>query len=155
MRIWPTVAALAGAAAVTGVALAATGHSARGSGHVTFGATHENVSFSAQQQSADDTATGNAEVNDASAGVRAHIDVNCLNVIGNYAIVSGVVTSSNDPTLVGDEAAFAVQDNGEGAKAPPDLMSIVNFYNVGVGPDCRVLSEYDLVPLQGGNIQVD
>ena len=140
MRIWPTLAAVAGAAAVTGVALAATGHSAQGSGHVTFGATHEN---------------GNAEVNDATAGVRAHIDVNCLNVIGNYAIVSGVVTRSNDPTLVGDEAAFAVQDNGEGAKAPPDLMSIVNFYNVGVGPDCRVLSEYDLVPLEGGNIQVD
>jgi hypothetical protein len=155
MRIWATLAAFAAAAAATGVALAATGHSVQGSGHVTFGATVESVSVSAQQESADDTATGNAEVNDATAGVRAHVDVNCVNVIGNFAIVSGVVTSSNDPTLVGDEAAFAVQDNGEGAKAPPDLMSIVNFYNVGVGPDCRVLSEYDLVPLQGGNIQVN
>ena len=76
-------------------------------------------------------------------------------MIGNYAIVSGVVTSSNEPALVGDEAAFAVQDNGEGSKAPPDLMSIVNFYIVGVGPDCTVPAEYDLVPLQGGNIQVD
>jgi hypothetical protein len=155
MRIWPTVAAVAGAAAATGVALAATGHSVQGSGHVTFGATIEHVSVSAQQQSADDTATGNAEVNDATAGVRAHVDVNCVNVIGNYAIVSGVVTSSNDPTLVGDEAEFAVQDNGEGAKAPPDLMSIVNFFEVGIGPDCRVPSEFDLVPLQGGNIQVN
>jgi hypothetical protein len=154
MRLYAVSAAIAVAASATGVALGATGHSARGSGHVTFGPTMENVSFSAQQ-TAGFAATGSAEVNDITAGVRAHIDVNCLNVIGNYAIVSGVVTSSSEEALVGDEAAFAVQDNGEGANAPPDLMSIVNFYNVGVGPDCTVQAEYDLAPITGGNIQVD
>ena len=152
MRVLVGVVAVALVAA--GGASAAVGASASGSGTALFGNTIEHIAFSAQQV-AGTAATGEAKINDASAGVRVDVDVNCLNVIGNYAIVSGVVTRSNDPTLVGDEAAFAVQDNGEGAKAPPDLMSIVNFYNVGVGPDCRVLSEYDLVPLEGGNIQVD
>jgi hypothetical protein len=155
MRLYAVLAVVAVTAAAAGVALGATGHSARGSGHVVFGLTIEDVSFSAQQVAADFAATGSAEVNDVTAGVRAHIDVNCLNVIGNYAIISGVVTSSNEDALIGDEAAFAVQDNGEGAKAPPDLMSIVNFYAVGVGPDCSVPAEYDLVPLTSGNIQVN
>jgi opacity protein-like surface antigen len=134
-------------------ASAATVASARGAGQIHFGNSHEFVSFDASLQD-DGTATGSAVFHSVSAGVRGHIDVNCLNVIGNFAIVSGVITSSNDPGIVGDEAAFAVQDNGEGHGAPPDLMSLVNIYEVGVGPDCHVLAEYDLVPLDSGNIQV-
>ena len=75
--------------------------------------------------------------------------MNCLNVVGNYAIVSGSVTQSSDPELVpvGSEAIFAVVDAGEGRAR--DFASIANFYAVGTGADCTVPSEFDLVPVNG------
>jgi hypothetical protein len=140
--------ALAPAAATSSLA------SASGSGHIVFATTHEFVSFSAMQ-TAGTAATGNANVHDVTASVRVRVDVNCLNVIGNTAIVSGVVTSSSDPTAVpvGDEAIFEVVDGGEGASSV-DLMSLVNFFAVGTGNDCSVPGEFDLVPVQQGNVQV-
>ena len=129
-------------------AAAAVAASASGSGTVLFGNTIEHIAFSAQQVTGTE-ATGEATINDASAGVRVAVDVNCLNVIGNYAIVSGIVTQSSDPALVpvGSEAIFAVVDSGEGKAR--DFASIANFYAVGTGVDCSVPSEFDLVPVNG------
>jgi hypothetical protein len=154
MRGIALCAAVAALVAAGGASAAVAVHSAQGSGHVDFGSTHESISFHAVQY-ADGTATGNAVIHDATAGVTAHVDVNCLNVVGNTATISGIVTSSNDPTIEGFEAIFQVVDNGEGSKAPPDLMSIANLYLPGVGVDCTVPAEYDLSPVTGGNIQVD
>jgi hypothetical protein len=149
------VAVVAAAAVAVPAALAAPAlHHARGSGHIQFGASQESISFNARQLAPDMTATGHAVIRAITAGVTVHVDVNCLNVIGNYAIVSGIVTKSSDPTLEGFQAIWAVQDNGEG-NDPPDLMSLANFYVVGTGVDCRVPSEFDLVPLESGNVQVD
>ena len=94
---------------------------------------------------------------DISAGVTVHIEVDCLNVIGNFATISGIVTRSSDPTRVpeGFEGIFQVVDNGEGKDAPPDFMSEANFFAVGTGTDCRVPGEFDLVPVEHGNVQVD
>src|ERR671938_2195182 len=113
MKCLLAVAAVARVGA-TGAA-AAAGASASGSGTVLFGNTIEHIAFTAQQLTGT-AATGEATIIDASAGVRVHVDVNCLNVNGNYAIVSGVVTQSSDPTAVptGSEAIFAVVDNGSG-----------------------------------------
>ena len=129
-------------------AAAAIGASASGSGTVVFGNTIEHIAFAAQQLGGT-AAKGQATINDVSAGVRVHVDVNCLNVIGNYAIVSGVVTDSSDATAVpvGSEAIFAVVDNGNGSSR--DLASIANFYAVGTGVDCSVPSEFDLAPVNG------
>src|SRR5207253_11109548 len=133
-------------------------HSARGSGTIQFAANREHISFSAVQR-ADGTASGNAEIQDISAGVTVHIEVDCLNVIGNVATISGIVTRSSDPTRVpeGFEGIFQVvdNDNGEGKDAPPDFMSEANFFAVGTGTDCRVPGEFDLVPLEHGNVQVN
>ena len=147
------VLAAAVAAIGAGAATAAVLASASGSGHILFGSNNEFITFSAIRQS-DGTVTGTATVHDVSAGVTAKIDVNCLNVVGNTATISGIVTSSNEPTLVGFEGIFQVVDNGEGANSPPDFMSLANFYAVGTGVDCSVPAEYDLVPLQSGNVQV-
>ena len=147
------VAIVAAATILTGTAAAAVAASASGSGHILFGANNEFITFNAVRQS-DGTVSGTAVVHDVSAGVTAKIDVNCLNVVGNTATISGVVTSSSDPTLVGFEGIFQVVDNGEGAGAPPDFMSLANFYAVGTGVDCTIPGEYDLVPLQSGNVQV-
>ena len=147
------VVAVAALALATAAPAAAAGASASGSGTVLFGNTIEHIAFTAQQL-AGTAATGQATIIDASAGVRVRVDVNCLNVIGNYAIVSGVVTQSSDPTAVpvGSEAIFAVVDSGQGGGR--DFASIANFYAVGTGVDCTVPAEYDLVPLQSGNVQV-
>jgi hypothetical protein len=127
-------------------------HSAQGSGHITFGSNQEFITFNAVQH-ADGTVTGSATVHDVSAGVTARIDVNCLNVIGNTATISGIVTRSNDPTLVGFESIFQVVDGGEG-KGSVDFMSLANFFAVGAGNDCTIPGEFDLVPVDQGNIQV-
>jgi hypothetical protein len=129
--------------------------SASGSGHIRFGSSHEHISFSAVKND-DGTVSGHAVVADqtASGHVTLHIEINCLNVIGNVAIVSGIVTKSNREELVGFEGVFQVVDNGEG-NDPPDLMSLVNLHEVGVGTDCTVPAEFDLAPIEGGNIRVD
>ena len=147
-------AALLVASAATLPASAAVAlHRASGSGHIQFGASRESISFNARQLARDGTATGTAQIRAITAGIRVHVDVDCLNVIGTYAIVSGIVTKSSDPTLEGFQAIFAVQDNGEGRSQ--DLMSLANLYAVGTGVDCRVPSEFDLVPLESGNVQVE
>jgi hypothetical protein len=128
--------------------------SAGGAGHITFGSSHEHISFNAVK-AADGTVTGRAQVTDMTASglVSMRIEINCLNVVGNVAIVSGIVTRSNREELVGLEGVFEAVDNGEG-NDPPDLLSLVNLHEVGVGTDCTVPAEFDLAPLEGGNIQV-
>jgi hypothetical protein len=127
-------------------------HSARGSGHIQFATNREFITFSAVQHS-DGIVTGTATVHDVSAGVTAQIDVDCLNVLGNTATISGIVTRSTEPTLEGFEGIFQVVDGGEG-KDTVDFMSLTNFFAVGTGTDCRVPGEFDLVPVQQGNVQV-
>lgn len=81
------------------------------------------------------------------------MDIDCLNIVGNRAVLSGVVTkvSGNPPpyVFVGAPAVFQVVDNGEGGSAPPDLISDV-FYQA---PDCRNYSPQPYLPISG-NIQV-
>ena len=50
--------------------------------------------------------------------VSIEVDVDCLAVSGNGAVVSGEITDANVPAYVGRRALLAVVDNGEGAKAP-------------------------------------
>ena len=132
---------------------AASGPSATGGGWITFGASVELIAFTARQRE-DGTVTGQAEVHNQTAGVNLHIDINCLRVVGNLATLSGIVTRTSDPFIEGFQAIFQVQDNGEGGNSQPDLMSLVNVYVVGTGVDCSVPSEFDLTPLERGNVQV-
>ena len=153
MRRLVGVVAVAVTLVAAGGALAAVGASASGSGTVLFGNTIEHIAFSAQQV-AGTTAVGGATIHNVSAGVRVTVDVNCLNVIGNYAIVSGIVRTSSDESAVpvGSQAIFAVLDSGQGGGR--DFASIANFYAVGTGVDCTVPSEFDLVPVNG-NFRVE
>jgi hypothetical protein len=76
-----------------------------------------------------------------------------VNVIGNTATISGIVTRSSEPTLEGFEGIFQVVDGGEGNDST-DFMSLANFFAVGTGTDCNVPGEFDLSPVRQGNIQV-
>ena len=144
-----------GTESVAATAANAAAHpSAWGAGTIEFGSSKEHVSFNASGVLL--AATGSAEIHDntAAGNVNAHVAIDCLNVVGNQATISGIITQSTDPTIQGFRALWQVRDNGEGQNDPPDLMSPVLIYAVGVGPaDCIVPTEFDLVNLKG-NVQV-
>jgi hypothetical protein len=126
-----------------------------GSGSLAFGATVEHLAFAAQQATVSPTApfaaSGEAEFHSTFAMVGGHIRITCLRVVGSQATLSGIVTRSNDPTIVGYEALFQVQDNDAPAmgRRVPDLASPVLLHAVGTGVDCTVPSEFDLVTFRG------
>ena len=89
-------------------------------------------------------------------GVRnLSFDIDCLNVIGNHAIMSGVTTRDNQfPENEGLLCWFEVFDNGEGNNSDPDQMSL---YFQGSDPatyDCVNDFTVDIYEVEGGNVQV-
>ena len=127
-----------------------------GSGQTTVEGELRTFSFVAQQDESGNT-VGMAQVNNRLVGEMFHLDVDCLNVIGDLAIVSGVITRHTDEHAIGLTGIFAVVDGGEGAAAPPDLITQVFFFQPGV-LTCSDLGPDDaapfLVPIEAGNVQV-
>ena len=115
--------------------------SVNGNGTVTFGSSVEHITVSALGNS------GRATFNDRAAGgnFNGQINVNCVNVVGNTATVSGIVTHANKKDLVGKEGVFQVVDNGNRGS---DMASIINFHDPGTSTDCRG-GEFDLAPVKG------
>ena len=75
-------------------------------------------------KSSDGTVTGQAQVNNRATGQMLHIQIDCLNVIGNIAVLSGTATSASGPdNSDGDAEIFGVEDNGQGATAGPDKVT--------------------------------
>jgi hypothetical protein len=72
-------------------------------------------------------------VDQSPQGIGIHVAVNCLNVIGNQAWVSGVITQSRNPGLVGLDALAEVIDNASSANDPADQIS---FSLIGFGIPC-------------------
>jgi hypothetical protein len=112
------------AAATLSAASASVSDSATGSGHSLSAGELRSFSFSANRL-ADGTVRGEAEINARSLDAFAHIAIDCLQITGNVAHMSGTVVHTSDPTvfLPDEYVHFAVQDNGEGAGAPPDMIS--------------------------------
>lgn len=127
--------------AVTLAVLVAAAGSVSGSGTVTFGSSVEHISVSASGSS------GRATFEDKAAGgnVNGQIRINCVNVVGSTATVSGIVTHSNKKELIGQEGVFQVVDNG---KKGSDMASIINFHQPGTSTDCNG-GEFDLSPVKG------
>ncbi len=67
-------------------------------------------------------------------GAGFHAAVNCLNVIGNQAWVSGVITQTRFPGVVGLDVVTTVVDNGRSVNDPADQIS---FSIIGFGIDCN------------------
>jgi len=130
--------------------------SASGSGRVHLGLPFRNFAFSATRH-ADGAVTGQAEVMRSDTGVRLHIEIDCLNVLGDLAVMSGVVTATNSPEVpVGVDELFAVRDNGEGPNAPADEITLA-FSGLGIActniPDPGLLAPF-LFTIESGQIQV-
>src|SRR6266545_7182804 len=136
-------------------AAASTLQSASGFGQVHLGLPFRNFAFSATKQT-DGTTSGQAQLERSDNGILAHIDIDCLNVLGNVAVMSGMYTRATNPALVGSDALFAVKDNGEGPGAPPDEITLA-FSGLGI-PCTYIIDPAQLalffVPIESGQIQV-
>jgi hypothetical protein len=60
---------------------------------------------------------GKLEIQARQFGNTIHIDVDCLNVVDNVALISGTIAKHTDPAEIGLTPGLAVEDNGEGANA--------------------------------------
>jgi hypothetical protein len=105
-------------------------------------------------QRADGSVTGEwvDRFSQVNGGGGIHVAINCLNVIGNRAYVSGVVTQSSSSDQVGQPALTKLVDNGRSANDPPDQISISIIFPGVV--DCNAAPAFDDViplfaPLQG------
>jgi hypothetical protein len=135
---------------------------ATGSGHFQYtsdtGVTDlRTFSFEARKLS-DGTVSGNAQVKNRATDQTLNIHIDCLNVLGDIAVISGIAWSATGPgNTPGDGAIFAVEDNGQGANTAPDR---VTYAYTGSGLVCTDFhSPSDVNPalfydVEGGNIQI-
>ena len=130
--------------------------SATGSGQFTSGGEWRTFSFTAQKDSSNNS-SGQAELFSRAANLRVHMDIDCLNVVGNTATMSGTVSRDNaNGAYVGDPIWFRVVDNGSGANSSPDLISRVAFFVSGPGVPCTDPSTVipANIPIEAGNVTV-
>lgn len=132
---------------------------ASGHGTITFSnGVKRQFSFSAQRMD-DGTARGNAVIHNPNFDprFRGHIEVTCMDVVGNRARIAGVAKNTNDPNLENNTAVFEVFDNGEPGKA--DTISGVYFSPPNSPPPspayCQAFENLQQNPIDGGNIQVE
>jgi hypothetical protein len=122
-------------------------------------------SFNAQRR-ADGSVSGHATlVNPAfrptgkgNAPYQLEIDISCMKIVGNVAILGGTTRRTNDPSLV-DAVFFTAQDNGEPGKN--DRLSRAFFWDdnpatQGDPQACQLTgpTDFPLEPIEAGNIQV-
>jgi hypothetical protein len=141
--------------------------SATGSGTATFPFGFRNFAFSAVTH-ADGSVTGQAVVrlHHPEIGGLRRIQIDCLRVEGNVAIMSGIITEHTaDPDLVGLQSIFIVVDNGQGKNSPPDEITITGTYDIpgitcanfevlGIDLNGLIFLLGGTFPIEGGNIQV-
>ena len=141
----------------SGVALAQVVASATGSGQIHVSGDLRTFTFNANTDSAGVT-SGQTEAFSRSAGIRWHGTIDCLNVVGNVATMSGVVTDISPAIppnfVVGSNILFQVIDNGEGSRASPDLISLTFFFGPGTPPGCTGFGVFATIPVEAGNVQV-
>jgi hypothetical protein len=142
-------------------------------GHGTLNATNDDgrsvkrqFSFTAKRQP-DGTVKGQAQlVNpaftgtpDSNAPFQLHMEISCMKVVGNIAVMGGMATRTNDPNLL-DAAYFTVQDNGEPGKGRDKISRVFFFDGIpgsGGDPQACLLTgpnDFPLETIEAGNIQV-
>lgn len=142
----------------TSLASAASGglRSATGSGNTIVTDELRTFSFTAQQR-VDATVEGEAQINNRSIDEMFQIDVQCLKVVGNVAVMSGLITRHTDVTAVGLTGIFGVVDAGEGAGAAADEITQVFFFRPGT-VTCQDIDATEVdafgAPIVSGNVQV-
>ena len=91
------------------------------------------------------------ELHARQANSRLHGDVDCVEIDGNTAVISGIITQATDTSLVGLSFYFRAKDMGEGRNNPPDSLTLVL---PGAPWTCLDPGFLQFLPIEGGNIQV-
>jgi hypothetical protein len=148
--------------------------SAKGKGDFMMSGNLRTFSFHAIKHHNGDV-TGKAKVHNLASGTVVHVAIDCLSfVTTNTVLVSGTITESNVPTLVGQTGVFEAQDNGKDTKAkgedandsvegsndnragsdgPPDRISLLIPFPAD-STNCLSDITLDTFPLDHGNIKV-
>ena len=102
--------------------------------------------------------TGQWQDTFSGGGNGIHVAIDCMKIIGNAAIVGGVIThgSSGDVDLTGQYAMTMVVDNGTSANDPPDEISF-SYFNPNW--DCQTVQSinpdfFTLLELAHGQVKV-
>jgi hypothetical protein len=105
--------------------------SATGSGHYLVDGKIRTFAFSANKH-ADGTTTGEYHINVHASDIALHVTVECMLTKGNTAWIGGHIDRSSNPDVVipGTVSYFWTVDNGEGAGAPPDIVSVARINDV-------------------------
>lgn len=149
-------------------ALSTTADPARNGNVVVTGSGHLDFFFSDQGwrsfsfhaiADASGAASGRFELHarPADPDLRVHGEVICASSSGNQAWIGGRVTSASDPDYLGIFTSWWVVDNGEGANAPADQISLMQFHGVPNVPLSRCANQsspLDVFPIDAGNIQI-
>jgi len=124
-----------------------------GAGTLDINGSLRNFAFNAHMDR-EGNVRGQGELHNRDQGVRRHLVVNCLDVQGNVATMSGLYTHSSDEGFIDREIWFRVVDNGNGPDAPPDEITLVWSYITG-GPTCHDENPLaELLPIRGGQITI-
>jgi hypothetical protein len=126
-------------------------HQASGGGTIAFNDSLETIAFTAQID-ATGAVNGQAEFQLRDQSLTFHVVVDCLQVSGVNAWISGLISTSSDPARVGQRVLWQVQDNGQGNAASPDQVSLPVQFNPLVS--CQTQPTLPLVPWTNGNVQV-
>jgi hypothetical protein len=126
--------------------------SANGQGSLVVNSVVRHFSFRAITKQ-NGTVEGSGVLNyNGNGNIQIKFSIDCLNVAGNMATMSGAVTASNDEVWpVGTPVSFRVLDNGEGSGSDPDQITLLQQ---SFGYDCYTWPGLPLNPITAGNIQV-
>ncbi len=85
-----------------------------------------------------------------------HVAVDCVNVVGNGAVIGGVITHgfAGGVDVSGQRALTAVFDNGTSANDPPDQISFSFFPTGGLSCNVLVPANFPLFNLGRGQVKV-
>lgn len=103
----------------------------------------------------DGTVTGQYQDGFPGGGEGIHATLDCLNVVGNGAVVSGVITNGTifGQDVTGQGILTAVVDNGTSANDTPDQIS-VSFNDTGLTCDQLGPGNFPLFDLGNGQVTV-
>jgi hypothetical protein len=129
--------------------------SSTGNGQLTAGGELRTFAYTAIT-GPDGNIKGQAQLFNRAQGNKIHISINCLNVVGNTAVVGGIIVKSTGGAFDNWTGVFAVEDNGEGNSDPADRLSLTFPYPPGSGVTCFTFpfASFPSMPIEGGNIQV-
>ena len=106
---------------------------------------------------ADGSVSGQWQEGNKSEGSKGiHVDITCINLVGNSAVVYGVIKSGtrNGEDVAGLYAMTAVVDNGTSSKDPFDQISFSYVYRTTRDCSNYVAENFPLADLEIGQVKI-